>query len=63
MNLEEKTNDEILIEIKTMEHEYEAVKNEILATANRQDELLKRLDELDELHNEGQAIIIKRLKL
>lgn len=54
--LEEKTNDEIIMEIKTMEHEYEVIKNEIAA-------LLNRLDELDGLHNEGQSIIINRLKL
>ncbi len=53
--LEDKTNNEILFEIKQMEAEHEAIKLKIF-------NYLDKLDELDRRFDQANKIIVKRLK-
>lgn len=54
-DLESKSNNEILFEIKQMEADYEAIKIKICSD-------LDKLDELDKRFDEANKIITKRLK-
>jgi hypothetical protein len=54
-DLENKTNNELLFEIKQMEADHEALKLKIFKD-------LDKLDEIDRRFQEANAIILKRLK-
>lgn len=53
--LEHKSNNEILFEIKQMEADHESIKMKML-------EDLKKLEELDKRFDQANKILIKRLK-
>ena len=55
MNFNEMTNNDIMLEVKTMEQEHEAIKSRILAEVTK-------MEEIEKSYKEAQDIIIKRLK-
>ena len=55
MELEEKSNNEILFEVKQMQADYEAIKMQIY-------DKLDAMDELENKYNKANEILLRRLK-